>query len=76
MKLTKNCPECGGTEIYKQWADASGSEPYIFNLLPLVGKFLSIASFEVFVCGDCGFYRMFVEEDWMPQIREKWSRHE
>ena len=74
MKHTKVCPECGGTEIYK--ADVNAMAPSL-RLLPDIGGFWSNnPQFDAFVCAKCGYYQLFVGEEWLPEIRTKWERHE
>jgi len=54
----KNCPECGGQNLYGVTARSKAAS----FLLPGLGGFFRFARFEVVVCADCGLTRFFVPE--------------
>jgi hypothetical protein len=72
MKKTRKCSEYGGTEIYTTLTGARGQS---INLLPNVGSFLSFPLIEVYICGQCGHYQMFLREQDLKQVRERYDRH-
>jgi hypothetical protein len=64
MKLTRKCPECGGTEIWHSTVGAAGQG---INLIPKTGGS---------VFGDCGFYQLFVGDKWLSEVTLKWELYE
>jgi hypothetical protein len=74
MKHSKKCPECGGTEIYTQrLIGSSASNAFLYKADRSLFDF---PKFDAFCCANCGCYQLFVGEEWLPEISEKWSRHE
>lgn len=72
MKLTKKCPECGGTEIYTS-TTVSGAEN--FNLLPHIGTIFWPEKLEIYICGGCGNHQVFVPEKYLDKVKERYDRH-
>jgi predicted nucleic-acid-binding Zn-ribbon protein len=72
MKIKKQCPECGGKEIFKK--QSAGTGTHGFDLLPGIGgMILNQASFEIYICGSCGFYQLFADEKWLKDIRQTYE---
>ena len=68
MKLNMKCQNCDGTEFYSHEVNAKG---YV-DLLPI--GFLSGGKFRLRVCGGCGLAQWFVPDEFMPKVKEKFSR--
>jgi predicted nucleic-acid-binding Zn-ribbon protein len=74
MKHSKKCPECGGTEIWHSTVGAAGQG---INLLPKTGRAIfDLPQFDAFVCGDCGFYQLFVGDKWLSEVTLKWELYQ
>jgi predicted nucleic-acid-binding Zn-ribbon protein len=72
--LPKDCPHCGGTELYvRRLSSAGGHGPY---LLQGLGSFLHYADFDVVVCAGCGLTRFFAGREARGRVREHqdWKR--
>ncbi len=72
MKKTKTCPSCGSREIYRREVQARGGHGP--DLLPKLGGFFRGPKFELYACGTCGCTQMFVPEELLPALREKYER--
>jgi predicted nucleic-acid-binding Zn-ribbon protein len=72
MKTTKQCSECGGTDIYTAETNAVAQG---INLLPKFGTFWGIATIEIYICAKCGHHQMFVPEKYLAEVQEKYERY-
>jgi ribosomal protein S27AE len=72
VRKSKNCPACGGTEMYFREVSARGSHGP--DLLPKVGGFFRGGKFEIYICGSCGHTQLFVPDELLPAVREKYER--
>lgn len=62
MRNESKCPNCAGEEIYMA-RDVSSGGGYGPRLLPGLGPFLSVATFTLLVCADCGLTRLLASEE-------------
>jgi hypothetical protein len=71
MKITKQCSECGGREIYvRNWR----LEGVLGGLLPdVTGMFKADPKVEIYVCGQCGHYQLFLGPDTVAKIKEEFE---
>ena len=69
----KQCPHCGGTELYTRRMSSFGQYLY---LLAGLGRFLHYAHMDVVVCADCGLMRLFAEPKARENVRSSkdWKR--
>jgi hypothetical protein len=67
--LPKDCPHCGGTELYVRRLPSGGGS--LIYLLKGLGGFLHFADFDVVVCAGCGLTRFFAE----PEARQRVKGH-
>ena len=75
LKHTRQCPECGGTEIYTKRIDGNGGRGPML-LANLQRSLLDRPKFDAFICAGCGYYQLFVGEEWLEKgLRSKWQRH-
>ena len=72
MKKTRTCPACSGREIYFRVVSARGSHGP--DLLPKLGGFFRGPKLDLYVCGNCGYTQLFVPEELLPSLREKYER--
>ncbi len=72
MKLTKQCPVCNGTEIYRHETESRGTN---IDLLPGISHWFESARLELYVCGTCGHYQLFVPPFWLPDVKDKWTKY-
>lgn len=72
MKITGQCPVCGGQEIYMVLVNAGGGQG--INLLPHIGGLGVLFGFgnkyEQYICGHCGYAQFFVPAELLPEISE------
>jgi hypothetical protein len=68
MKPNTTCRNCGGTEFYSHEVNAKG----YMDLLPI--GYFSGGKFRLRVCGGCGLADWFVPDEYLPKVREKFSR--
>jgi len=68
MKRTRKCPECDGTDIYMAVVSAGGG--HAPDLLPGAHPWWKRGKLEVFVCGKCGRFHLYVPESALPLVRE------
>ncbi|BCM90163.1 hypothetical protein IAD21_02014 [Abditibacteriota bacterium] len=73
MKLTKQCSECGGREIYTTGTYRISPSNI---LLPRITNFTKQPRVEIYVCGNCGFHQMFIEQETLQKVKEKYKRYE
>jgi predicted nucleic-acid-binding Zn-ribbon protein len=68
MKRSGICPECGSLEIHvtQVYSVQSG-----MILLPKISSIFNRVLFDVYICGNCGYYRLFVPEDYLADVVEK-----
>uniref|UniRef100_UPI00344E2ACF zinc ribbon domain-containing protein n=1 Tax=Sphingomonas sp. TaxID=28214 RepID=UPI00344E2ACF len=68
MKRNGICPECGSHEVHvtQVYSRQSGME-----LLPKISGVFNRVRFDVLICGSCGYYRLFVPEDYLVDVIEK-----
>ena len=71
MREANTCPECGTQEIYVTQANARGEA---INLLPHIGGFFSSVKFDVYICGHCGYYRLFLPQEYLGDVVNNLSR--
>ncbi|RYY86348.1 MAG: hypothetical protein EOO15_14650 [Chitinophagaceae bacterium] len=75
MKSQKQCPECGGSNMFSgpPIAAAGGYGP---DLLPGLGKLFSGAKFNVLLCADCGYFRSYATKETLSRLgsSSKWRR--
>lgn len=70
MKLTGQCPVCGGREIYVVVVGAYGG--YGPDLLPKIGGFMGgDKKYEQYICGHCGYAQYFVPAELLDQLKSK-----
>jgi len=69
MKHTKKCSECSGSEIYRTEVGAGGG--YAPDLLPGTHPWWRSGKLEVYVCGRCGHYQLFVPEEALSEMKHK-----
>jgi hypothetical protein len=74
MKHTKQCPECGGTEIFTRNVSAQASDSQGPDLLPYLGGAFNRPQFDIFICGHCGCCRWFVGENWLEDVKAHYER--
>ena len=72
MKVTKQCSECGGREIYTSEGPLGGQSAC---LLPGITTPIKRPHVEVYVCGNCGFHQMFVKPETLEKVKEKYQRY-
>ncbi len=73
MKITKTCSECGGDAIYMAEVSASGGHGP--DLLPGIGEgFWQKKSFEIYICGKCGYAKFFVPERFLAEVTQRFKR--
>ncbi len=72
MRNKENCPVCGSNEIYYRNVRAVGG--YGPDLLPDIGGIMTRKYFESFICGNCGFYQLFVPEPLLSMVKDKYKR--
>jgi ribosomal protein S27AE len=72
VRKSKNCPACGGSELYFREVGARGSHGP--DLLPKVGGFFRGGKFEIYICGSCGHTQFFVPDELLPTVKEKYER--
>lgn len=72
MKLKKQCPECGGTEIYTTQSRYTGDN-HLALLSGTAGFFGSKGHFDIYICGSCGFYQLFAPEEMLDDIKQKYQ---
>ena len=73
MKVKKQCSECDGAEIYTA---KSAVGMHTGNLVPSVkGSLLAGIKVDIYVCGGCGCHQIFVAEEHLGEVREKWQQH-
>lgn len=69
MKITGQCPVCGGQEIYTITVKAHGGHGP--DLLPALGGFFgSNKRYEQYICGHCGYAQFFVPAELLPEVKE------
>lgn len=68
MKPNTTCRNCGGKEFYSHEVNAKGH----MDLLPI--GYFSGGKFRLRVCGGCGLADWFVSDEYLPKVREKFSR--
>jgi predicted nucleic-acid-binding Zn-ribbon protein len=75
MTRTKECPECGGRNLYETRVSAGGgyAPNYLHGLESSIWK---AAKFRLVLCQDCGLTRWFAPEEARPKASEskKWTR--
>ena len=69
MKLTRKCSECKGTEIYRAEVGSGGG--YAPDMLPGTHAWWRSGKFEVYVCGACGHYQLFVPARALVEIKRE-----
>jgi len=67
VKITKQCPECGSRGIYTTQVAARGG--YGPDLLPGVHPWYRTGKLDVYVCGKCGYYQLFVPDKDIPGVK-------
>lgn len=73
MKVTKQCSECGSHEIY---TNKSLIEGQTLRLFPDLGNFFDPdPAIEVYVCGECGHYKLFLQPRTLAQVKERYKRY-
>lgn len=74
MMRTKECPECGGRNLYESNISAGGG--YAPNYLQGLGGFWTAAKFRMVLCQDCGLTRWFAPEEARQKVASspKWTR--
>jgi predicted nucleic-acid-binding Zn-ribbon protein len=65
MKQTRNCNECGGTNIRTTTVAAGGGHQ---DLLPGAHPWWKGGKLEVFVCATCGYFQFFVPSDVLANV--------
>jgi predicted nucleic-acid-binding Zn-ribbon protein len=75
MRESKECPECGRSNLYRTEASAGGG--YAPNYLPSLGSFFVGAKFVLVLCQDCGLTRFFADRAALPKVStsKKWKRY-
>jgi DNA-directed RNA polymerase subunit RPC12/RpoP len=68
VKKSKQCPECDSRGIYKTQIDSKGG--YGPDLLPGVHPWYRTGKLEVYVCGRCGYYQLFVLDKDLPALAD------
>jgi hypothetical protein len=68
MKRTRQCPSCGGREIYATEVHSGGG--YSPDLLPGAHPWWGGGRLEIYVCGTCGHFQYFVPENALAKVRE------
>jgi predicted nucleic-acid-binding Zn-ribbon protein len=75
MATRKNCPDCGGTNLYAS-REISARGGYGPDLLPGASLWLRSAKMKTVVCKDCGLIRFYAVEDTLGRIHRDtgWER--
>jgi hypothetical protein len=68
MKVTKQCNECGGTNIRTTLVSAGGG--YAPDLLPGTHPWWRDGKLEVYICATCGHFQFFVPTDVLAKVIE------
>jgi len=68
MKRTRQCPTCGGREIYTTEVSAGGG--YAPDLLPGAHPWWRGEKLEIYVCTTCGHLQHYVPEGDLAEVRE------
>lgn len=74
MRNVTACPHCGGNEIYYRGVSAKTMPEAGLDLLPGIGKWGQDGKFDFYACGSCGHLQIFVADDMVHFISEKWQR--
>lgn len=74
MTKTKECPECGGRNLYETNVSAGGG--HAPNFLHGLGTFFHVPEFRLVMCQDCGLTRWFAPSEAREKVTEssKWQR--
>lgn len=74
MQRSRECPECGRSNLYRSAVSAGGG--HAPNYLPGLGTFWGAPKFEVVLCQDCGLTRFFAPAEALRKVPEakKWTR--
>ena len=74
MMRAKECPECGGRNLYATQVSAGGG--YSPNYLPQLGSIWAAPKFDVVVCRDCGLTRFYTPQEAREKLGnvKKWTR--
>ena len=75
MSKVEPCPNCAGSNIYKNARGISGGG-YAANYLPGLGDFWSCAKLYPIICCDCGLVRLFIDEEARAKLdtSAKWKK--
>ena len=75
MTTRKDCPECGGANLFSQ-DGISVRGGYGPDLLPGAGSLFVSAKVKAVVCVDCGLVRYFASQNDLRKIADsdKWRR--
>ena len=74
MRESRNCPECGGSSLYR--AEASSGGGYAPTYLPGLGPWYGSARFDIVLCQSCGLTRFFAQRQALEKVgsSSKWKR--
>lgn len=70
MKHSKKCPKCAGSKIIKVEAD-----PSKYRFAPQIAMGISIfsaISMPQYICGTCGYSEIWIDEEDLSRIAEKY----
>ena len=73
------CPNCQSQSLYTTTVSAGTGDNMgsrVFNLLPGLGSFLSVANLRVVLCSECGHMQFFADSDAQAKVAKaaKWEK--
>jgi predicted nucleic-acid-binding Zn-ribbon protein len=74
MDQVAPCPNCGSRNLYQSQGVQSGGG-HGPDFLPGLGRFVFSARFDIVVCRDCGFLRLFAQPEARAKLKDskKWK---